>query len=291
MSQEESGLSAELQATMLAALSAKTDLIPFWRESPATWFAHFETIIEPQHKSDQQKYICVLKQLQEQDLRHVSDILRNPPAAGKYKALKERLISVYEESSVQKYQKLVNGLSLGDQKPTQLLRQMRHLASGILTDSGLKIEWMKQLPSHIRTALSANNDDALDALAAIADRMVDYEAPAGANLSEVSQQIDHKNDVILQRIEALSSEVAALRATHGGTTPGRMTYRPHSFGRARSPHLRQPSRERQSYEQRVSTNCEGICWYHRTFGPRALRCERPCAQYKGKSQGNFNVHQ
>lgn len=282
--EDRSGLSAELQAAMQAALSIKSQLIPFWRESPTAWFAHFETVIEPQHKSDQQKYICLLRQLQEQDLRHVADILKNPPGAGKFKALKERLIAVYEETSVQRYQKLVSGLSLGDQKPTQLLRQMRDLASGILTDSGLKIEWFRHLPAHMRTVLSANSEDSLDALAMIADRIMDYETPAGANLSEVSHKVEQGNSDILQRIDALTSEVAALRAA-------REPSRANSVSRSRAPFPRYPSRERvnDTRTQQHGVKDDDICWYHKTFRSRARRCERPCKYYR--NQGNLNRHQ
>lgn len=290
--ENETGPSKELQAAMLAALSVKSQMIPFWRDSPTAWFAHFEAVIEPQHKTDQQKYTCLLRELQEQDLKNIADILKNPPEVGRYKALKERLIAVYEESSTRKYQKLNNGLPLGDQKPSQLLRQMRELACGMLTDAGLKVEWLKQLPAHIRTILSAKVNDSLDTLAIIADRVIEYEAPAGASLSAVEQKTQHNYTDITQRIDMLASELAALRTT----CTGREAIPPNRLAsRSRTP----PTRSHRSYSPfpRQQTKVRGyprvsyeVCWYHKTFGPNARRCEQPC-NYKKDSQGNFSRHQ
>ncbi|CAG9577517.1 unnamed protein product [Danaus chrysippus] len=73
--------------------------------------------------------------------------LYQPPAVDKYQAVKTRLLAAYEKSDVKNFQKLISGLELGDQKPSQLLRKMRELSSGMVTDEGLRIEWLNQLPT------------------------------------------------------------------------------------------------------------------------------------------------
>ncbi|KOB58232.1 Uncharacterized protein OBRU01_22730, partial [Operophtera brumata] len=108
----------------LAAVSIQSKLLPFWREYPRLWFVQFEALIDPLKTSDDNKYRYVLGQLQPTDLQQLSDILLNPPATGKFDAIKKRLLSVYEQSKIKNLKHLVSGLKLGDQKPTQLLRRM-----------------------------------------------------------------------------------------------------------------------------------------------------------------------
>lgn len=98
-------------------------LLPFWRELPRAWFVQFEAVLDPLKTSDDQKFRYLLQQLQAVDLQHLTDILYNPPATDKYLTVKNRLLAVYDKSDVKNFQKLISGLELGDQKPSQLLRR------------------------------------------------------------------------------------------------------------------------------------------------------------------------
>lgn len=86
------------------------------------WFSHFESVVAPQKKGDRAMYQLVLAQMERQDIDHISDIIQNPPETHKYKALKERLIQVYEESEDEQFRKLLSEMELGDQKPSHLYR-------------------------------------------------------------------------------------------------------------------------------------------------------------------------
>ncbi|PZC82925.1 hypothetical protein B5X24_HaOG209368 [Helicoverpa armigera] len=165
----------------VSAVSVQSRLLPFWREIPRAWFIQFEAVIDPLKTSDDQKFRYLLQQLQTVDLQHLTDILYNPPATGKYEKVKQRLLEAYDKSDVKNFQKLISGLELGDQKPSQLLRKMRELASGMITEEGLKIEWLNHLPAQVRVVLSVNKESSLDTLAAMADKMVEYaESPSVA---------------------------------------------------------------------------------------------------------------
>ncbi|VVC86696.1 unnamed protein product [Leptidea sinapis] len=94
----------------LTAISVQSRIVEFWVDMPRLWFAHFEAVMAPQKQGDD-----------------VSDLLTKPPEEQKYKALKERLLQVYEESTERQFQKLVSEMDLGEQKPTQLLRRIKEL--------------------------------------------------------------------------------------------------------------------------------------------------------------------
>lgn len=264
----------------LAAVSVQSRLLPFWREIPRAWFIQFEAVVDPLKTSDDQKFRYVLQQLQAADLQHITDILYNPPAANKYDAVKNRLMTVYDKSDVKNFQKLISGLELGDQKPTQLLRKMRELGCGMITDEGLKIEWLNHLPPQVRVVLSINTESSLDTLAAMADKMVEYSEPAtiaAVATSSRDQVMSAQLDILTKQIEKLNFEVAELR----GRSTERYYRRPYNSR----------SRSRSSKDGRKSVKPGDATWecrYHYRFGDRAKRCESPCCRRRNTQAPSLN---
>lgn len=265
----------------LAGISIQSKLLPFWREHPRLWFAQFEAIVEPLKTSDDQKFRYALGVMQAVDIQQLSDIILKPPSTGKYEALKTRLLSVYEESASRQFQKLISGLELGDQKPTQLLRQMRELGKNMVPDDGLKVMWMNQLPVQARTVLSINNESSLDILAAMADKMLEHSEPvtvaAVSRTLEVQATQSSENtffEKLTQKLDDLTFEIAALRSG------GRERYR-HPF-RSRS---RSRSRPRAAHGSSPKPgDPKWLCRYHFRFGDRARRCESPCGKRNNSSE-------
>lgn len=284
MSEEQQG---KIQSEMnydVSAVSVQSRLLPFWREIPRAWFIQFEAVIDPLKTSDDQKFRYLLQQLQTVDLQHLTDILYNPPATGKYEKVKQRLLEAYDKSDVKNFQKLISGLELGDQKPSQLLRKMRELASGMITEEGLKIEWLNHLPAQVRVVLSVNKESSLDTLAAMADKMVEYAespniaavtAPASSSSSTVPMT---QLETLAKQVEKLTLEIAELRRGRPQHRyPRRRTFNPRSRSRSRS-----QSTQRGSAPKPGDSNWE--CRYHHRFGDKAKRCESPCCRRKKPSE-------
>lgn len=260
------------------AISVNSRLLPFWRELPSIWFIQFEAVIDPLKTSDDQKYRYLLQQLQSQDLRHITDILRSPPSTNKYEAVKKRLISVYEQSSVQNFQRLVSGLELGDQKPSQLLRQMRDLGTDMITEEGLKVEWLKQMPTNVRAVLAVNSDSSLDTLSTMADKMLEFTPTAvlaPVTTSQHSSQESNTISMLTKQLAELTYKIDEIDRRHRS----RSHTRSQSYGRANS---RSRSRSDRNYHNKRTQNrqfkapANGICYYHNKFGKEAHRCKTPC---------------
>lgn len=259
----------------LAAISVQSRLIPFWREHPQVWFVQFEAVIDPLHCSDDQKYRYALQQLQSADIGHLSDLLLNPPATGKYNALKQRLLSVYGTSEVKNFQKLISGLELGDQKPSALLRKMKELGGNMITKEGLRIEWLNNLPPHIRVTLSINSESSLDTLAAMADKMAEFSGEP-PTVAAVSANSSAEINALSKVFEKLTYEISELRAEVAELKRSRSRSRPF---RARSS-SRAPSRSRTRSSSRKPGDKDWECRYHYKFGDKARRCESPCSRRK-----------
>ncbi|CAH0700952.1 unnamed protein product [Spodoptera exigua] len=87
----------------------------FWRDQPRLWFKQLEAIVAPQKQGDDYKYYTVIAKLPKEEIIQVSDLITCPPPIEKYKAIKERLISCYEESDQRQLQKLLSEMDLSDE--------------------------------------------------------------------------------------------------------------------------------------------------------------------------------
>lgn len=275
----------------VATVSLPARIPPFWRQNPRLWFAQFEAAIAASKIGEEQRFNLVVTQLGYNDLEQIGDIILNPPSSGKYTALKNRLISTYQESDHRQLQKLLGGLELGDQKPTQLLRKMRDLSGKLLTDEALQVMWLNQLPTQVRAVLSVNTESTLEILAAMADKMMEHFEPASvaavSTATTSSQRESQQNaasmtnlqvDLLSKQIEKLSLEIADLRTSQQQRAAYPRRPRPRSRHQSAS---RQRSGSRQnSRAPSKPGDADWLCWYHHRFGEEARRCESPCATKK-----------
>lgn len=246
----------------LASISVSSKIPEFWTEMPRVWFAQFETIMAPQKQSDETKYSLVVSKLGKEVVRQVSDILISPPAIEKYKNLKERLLSVYEESEERQFQKLVSEVDLGDQKPSQLLRRMRELAQNTkVPDKTLLNLWTSRLPAHVRAVLTVSQDQRLDNLAAIADKIMEN---SRNEICSVGSGQTYAMSEVLTQLNKLSLEVAALRSEVNNK-------RRYNRGRSLS-----RSRSRSRGPKMTPDNPKWLCRYHLRYRHHARNCEKPC---------------
>ncbi|GFV20564.1 uncharacterized protein TNCV_776101 [Trichonephila clavipes] len=108
------------------------------------------------------------------------DLVLTPPENGKYETLKKRLIKVHSESEDSKIRTLLQGLELGDQRPSQLLTRIRSLVGDNVGEPLLKSLRLGRLPNGTQTILAALNEN-LDQLATVADKINDLTFPQGIN--------------------------------------------------------------------------------------------------------------
>ncbi|XP_050554196.1 uncharacterized protein LOC126911360 [Spodoptera frugiperda] len=196
----------------VATISLPARLPQFWRQNPRLWFAQFEAAVAASKIGEEQKFNLVVPLLGNSDLEQIADIILNPPATGKYSSLKERLISTYQESDHRQLQKLLSGLELGDQKPSQLLRKMRDLSGKLLSDEALKVMWLNQLPTQVRAVISVNTESSLEMLAAMADKMMEHFEPTSINAVSTTTTAS-KRGKLLPLLALLTSQSLTLAIT------------------------------------------------------------------------------
>jgi len=123
--------------------------------------------------SDKTKYSYTILHLNQSVMPFMSDIVRKPPAANKYEALKNRIISAFDETTESKLRKMLRGRELGNEKPSHFLQWMRNLSDEQVSDNILSTIFLEHMPQNVRGILAATNDQDLVQLAAMADKVIE----------------------------------------------------------------------------------------------------------------------
>ncbi|XP_055527745.1 uncharacterized protein LOC129720309, partial [Wyeomyia smithii] len=227
----------------------------FWKTDPEMWFAQAEAqFILANVTKDDTKFYHIVAKVDQTVICHISDLVSNPAAQEKYKALKERLIARFASSLEARLDKLLGASDLGDMRPTHLLAKMQEVAAGLnVNENLLKMLFLQRMPSNIRPVLTISYGT-LAKLAEMADKMI--EQPQAASVSTPSSSADvDQTEYLKEQIEVLSAEIHRLRVNSV------------------------PRRNRSSSRSR-STN--DLCWYHQKYGTKALRCKQP-SQFRSKN--------
>lgn len=279
-SSNQQGTAVEVKATPqewadLAAVSLGTRLPDFWTDQPRDWFIQVEAIMSPQHLSDLHKFNLVITKLGKDIIKNVTDVLANPPDTDKYATLKSRLLGIYEETQKRQVQKLFREMSLGDQRPSQLLRRMRELGKGKLEDEVILVLWLDHLPAAVRTVLATKETKDLDILADVADRAMDSLSPIFVDEighSAGTSRQSRASETICT-VEMMMKEIAKL---HLKMDKMGVDQKPR-FGRNRSRSRNQRSRAgTPSTGRRTPANQDWLCFYHYRFKENAKKCVQPC---------------
>lgn len=232
---------------------------PFWQQNPRLWFSQLESQFHISRvTADATKYHSVVAAIDSQVLQNISDILYNPPTVDMYETIKQRLIRHFADSEEKQLDKLLRQLELGDQRPSQLLAQMKQLCYGKLDESILKMLWLQRLPPHVQAVLVVSKEP-LASLAEMGDKILD--------IPTQTPQIQPISTSDIELIHQLKSTVADL-----AEQVKRLTVEP-----------TQPSRSSSPRRQRQRLTSRQTCWYHARYGRQARRCSSPCLYQDSKN--------
>jgi len=254
-----SGESSQVNANEFRLIKLPT----FWHKHPKLWFAQLESeFLVYRIRSDDVKFSSILRHLDEQDLLTVSDIIENVPETDKYIYLKTALINRFTDSEEKRLRQLLAGVELNDKKPSDLLRELKQLSGGTITDNILHSIWLQRLPLRVQATLA--EDVPLHKLAELADRILDRDNGLLSSCQAVAKIAETDNTTSV--LATLEKRIAALEVKRS-RSKSRFNYNKKKNFRAKS------------REKSVPSNSD-ICYYHKRFGSKAIKCTIPCSMSK-----------
>ena len=242
---------------------------PFYPEKPALWFAQLESqFVLASITTDSTKFHYAMGQLDPVYAGEVEDIITSPPETDKYIKLKTELIKRLSASREKRTRQLLTHEELGDRKPSQFLRHLRHLAGPGVPEEFLQTIWASRLPSSTQSIVASQSRATLEDLADLADRLQDI-APATPQVAATSTAEASLADQVTMLTEKMHAMTTLLeRMSRDGN-------------RGRNHERRQRSSSAQHSRSQSNYARSPLCWYHEKFGDKATRCKKPC-DYAGK---------
>ncbi|BHF63933.1 hypothetical protein SprV_0200692900 [Sparganum proliferum] len=155
-------------------------------------------------------------------------------------------------SDRQRYHQLIKEESLGNRKPSELLRRMRTLLGDMQVDEKLvKKMFLERLPADVQTILASGSQNlTLSHLAEMADRMIEVQRFQPPSVAQISTSSSTVNEQLLQQMSTIANEIASLK-----------------LQLARITCSRSPSRHRSRSRPRTAN----LCWYHANFAAKARK--------------------
>lgn len=279
---EESNASNDCQA-----ISVK--LIPFWPNSPHTWFIQAEAQFKISSvSSESSRYYHVLAALPQEIIESIIDFVQSPPEKDLYTSIKNLLIERHSLSVEKRIEKLISNEDIGDRKPSDFYRSLKQLAgsSNTIGDPLIRKLWLRRLPHAINIALIPQADKEINDVILLADKI--WEATQLPNVSQVASTSfsdpftmfnQELNEIkgMLNRLNlqdqwsnnfnhhsrSMNQDQRSRNYSRNAHSGNRFNYRSHNRS-----HNRSLSRHKSN-----SNNC----WYHRKFGMQARKCVTPCS--------------
>ena len=255
-------------APVVSAVAVK--IPPFWPADPQVWFAQVEAQFTTRNVTNERtRFDYVVASLAPEFATEVRDLLLAPPERDAYSTLKTQLIQSTAASEQRRLQQLFTTEELGDRKPSQLLRRMQQLlgdAAGPNHDNSFLRElFLQRLPSHVRMVLASSGEMTLDALAQLADKVMEVSAPAISSVSvaPLTSEVEQLREEVGRLWSLIANLQVSQPQSESGNQRGAFRSRSRSRSRATSPH---PS----------ASDDSGLCWYHSKFGEKAHKCTSPC---------------
>ena len=245
----------------------------FLPNDPNLWFLQVESSFNVARITVEiTKADTVIETLKPDVLACIKDIISiRPRPHNLYTLIKEIIITSFSISAETHLRQLLKGESLTSGKPSFILTQLRNLNEFGCTNEIIKFIFLEQLPAHVRAILAVGAVEDLQALAQMADKIIETYQPNAFQISEASI-----NPTVFQQ----SAAVAQAAPMADSLEPmllqimQRLDKLEAISSRSRAPSRSGSSQRKNSRSK--SRNSRELCYYHSKYGKKAHKCSQPC---------------
>lgn len=226
---------------------------------------------------DAKKFDTVCSQLPASRISELRPIIDAAPPRDKYEYIQTQLINYFAESQPRRIRRIIHDMPLGDMRPSQLYFDMVRAAKGSLNEQVLLDLWASRLPPYAQAIVITAKGSALEKTR-IAD-MVTENADL-RQLNAVNRPNAAAGESDAQGQGSLTEAPTPSEAAQLISAVSRLLEQrnPNRSSRARGHTSQNSSRVTPSSQRRRESSIEQFndCWFHRTFGNRAVNCRPPC---------------
>ena len=248
-------MSSSASEEQVAAAAPALTLPSFTTSNPAPWFQRVESLFRLKGiTSDSRKADYVIGALPSDTFDRIATWLATKATDTiLYTELKPTIIRLCEPSPEEKCQRILDLMKtpLGDQRPSDALRELRSLATVLKPDGTtstldlVSLMWVTRLPSELRPHLSNFASRSDEELSRLAD-----------SVRGTSKLVQPLSTASACQVEAQdeSQEEDFVQAAQYRRPPPRSSFRPAV-----------PDAPRRT-----------LCYFHKRFGRAAINCRPPC---------------
>lgn len=260
---------------------ASVRLPKFMSNNPHLWFAQTERAFRLHGvTNDDDKFDHTTVNLDPEFAMAVEDLLTHPPTENKYETLKTRLLDKFAESPESKLRRLLQGGETTGLKPSEILSHMRRLAPESSSEPIIKSLFLSEMSQNIRPILTIWEENDLEKLAKIADKMLETSginsslaissscgqssntSVAAVSASDTLKELSNSLRSLSKKVDAIQSDINRLKGHNRSRSSSRGAVAQQSTG--------QPQTEPSTCQD------DTLCYYHRRYGNKALKCKPPC---------------
>lgn len=300
---------SENQAVQSDTHTISLKLPPFAPSNPRVWFRQIEAVFNTRRiTSERNRYSYVVQSLPHEVAVDVDDLLDPTPLKEPYSTLKDAIIQRTGKSASKMLRELLTTVELGDQTPSQLMRRMRSLlANRYMDDALFKEMWLDKLPIPMQQVLSTFEDSTSpEKLASHADRIHECYPVHGGHFQQPNR-LPISACPLVEKVTTTSRDVHAqpvIQNANNTASTSLITPVPDlqetvrllceqvsnmciTIGTLQHGSRPQQRSRSKSRDQRPAS----WCWFHRTFGPKARRCDQPCSFHQRSNVLNGQARQ
>ena len=174
MPKDSDNVQAQAEPSLLDLMNTVSLKVPaFWPDSAEAWFVQVEAqfALMGVIASSTKFYYCV-SSFNQETANQVLDLIKNPPSADPYEALKSRLLRLFALDDYQRFEAISSLPLSGDMKPSKLMSNMLALLPlGHKPCFFLRGAFLKRLPADVRAHLLRDDFSDPIALALKADEI------------------------------------------------------------------------------------------------------------------------
>ncbi|KAL7725085.1 hypothetical protein ACLKA6_016158 [Drosophila palustris] len=185
----------------------------FSSNNPNLWFSQIERAFRLHGvTNDDDKFDHATVNLEAEFAVAVEDLLTHPPDANKYEILKNRLLDKFAKSPESKLRRLLQGGETTGFKPSEILAHMRRLAPESSSEPIVRSLFLSEMPQNIRPILTIWEENDLEKLAKIADKMQETVGAITLAISSNAAQLAGTVVPSVSPSDSLSDFARALRS-------------------------------------------------------------------------------